>query len=175
MPPIFADCSRELPSSTAAIASSRRACAAFFTRCATRRTSPLVQSDRTTMARPMANDPPFATLNHFTGDLGIPSEPSSLRIGTRRSLSELNLMNGNALIAAMARIRATVLSRGIMNSFATLRSILGTAQRNKKMKAIDIYQQAIKRTFANLYDESPDEVDVTWGNADDTITVHCSH
>ena len=42
MPPIFAACSRELPSSTAAIASSRRACAAFFTRCATRRTSPLV-------------------------------------------------------------------------------------------------------------------------------------
>ena len=43
------------------------------------------------------------------------------------------------------------------------------------MKAIDVYRQAIKRTFANLYDESPDEVDVTWGNADDTITVHCSH
>jgi len=43
------------------------------------------------------------------------------------------------------------------------------------MNAIDIYRQAIKRTFANLYDESPDEVDVTWGNADDTITVHCSH
>src|SRR6266508_93143 len=33
------------------------------------------------MARPMANDPPFATLNHFTGDLGIPSESDSLRIG----------------------------------------------------------------------------------------------
>src|SRR5271163_4839170 len=93
----------------------------------------------------------------------------------KRSLSELNLMNGDALIAAMARIRATVLSRGIMNSFATLRSILGTAQRNKKMEAIDIYRQAIKRTFANLYDESPDEVDVTWGNAYDTMTVHCSH
>src|SRR5271168_5540686 len=29
---------------------------------------------RTTMARPMANDPPFATLNHFADDLGIPSE-----------------------------------------------------------------------------------------------------
>ena len=24
------------------------------------------------MARPMANDPPFATLNHDTADLGIP-------------------------------------------------------------------------------------------------------
>src|SRR5271170_2696298 len=84
MPPIFAACSRELPSSTAAIASSRRACAAFFTRCATRRTSPLVQSVRTTMARPMANDPPFATLNHFTDDLGIPSESVSLRIGISR-------------------------------------------------------------------------------------------
>jgi len=35
------------------------------------------------MARPMANDPPFATLNHFTGDLGIPSESDSLRIGIR--------------------------------------------------------------------------------------------
>jgi hypothetical protein len=33
------------------------------------------------MARPMANDPPFATLNHFAGDLGIPSESDFLRIG----------------------------------------------------------------------------------------------
>ena len=32
---------------------------------------------------PMANDPPFATLNHFTGDLGIPSESDSLRIGIK--------------------------------------------------------------------------------------------
>jgi hypothetical protein len=29
----------------------------------------------------MANDPPFATLNHFAGDLGIPSESDFLRIG----------------------------------------------------------------------------------------------
>jgi hypothetical protein len=39
------------------------------------------------------------------------------------------------------------------------------------MNAIDIYRQAIKRTFANLYGVSPDTVDVRWG---DTITVHCS-
>jgi len=38
------------------------------------------------MARPMANDPPFATLNHFTGDLGIPSESDSLRIGISHEL-----------------------------------------------------------------------------------------
>jgi hypothetical protein len=29
----------------------------------------------------MANDPPFATLNHFAADLGIPSESDLLRIG----------------------------------------------------------------------------------------------
>jgi hypothetical protein len=29
----------------------------------------------------MANDPPFAILNHFAGDLGIPRESDSLRIG----------------------------------------------------------------------------------------------
>src|SRR6266545_5546640 len=33
------------------------------------------------MAVPMANDPPFATLNHFPADLGIPSESDLLRIG----------------------------------------------------------------------------------------------
>src|SRR5271154_1023084 len=101
MPPIFAACSRELPSSTAAIASSRRACAAFFTRCATRRTSPLVQSVRTTMARPMANDPPFATLNHFTDDLGIPSESVSLRIGIipfAVEISALDIEAGHFLV-----------------------------------------------------------------------------
>src|SRR5262245_7314842 len=35
------------------------------------------------MAVPMANDPPFATLNHFAADLGIPSESDLLRIGIR--------------------------------------------------------------------------------------------
>src|SRR5262249_3685969 len=33
------------------------------------------------MAVPMANDPPFATLNHFAADLGIPSESDLLRTG----------------------------------------------------------------------------------------------
>src|SRR6266446_420881 len=35
------------------------------------------------MAVPMANDPPFATLNHFAADLGIPSESDLLRVGIR--------------------------------------------------------------------------------------------
>src|SRR5262249_7092613 len=33
------------------------------------------------MAVPMANHPPFATLNHFAADLGNPSESHLLRIG----------------------------------------------------------------------------------------------
>jgi integrase len=37
------------------------------------------------MAVPMANDPPFATLNHFGADLGIPSESDLLRIGISQS------------------------------------------------------------------------------------------
>src|SRR6266536_2474696 len=36
------------------------------------------------MARPMANDPPFATLDHVTGDLGIPSESDFPRVGITR-------------------------------------------------------------------------------------------
>src|SRR5215831_18821829 len=39
------------------------------------------------MAVPMANDPPFATLNHFAADLGIPSESDLLRIGISRCTS----------------------------------------------------------------------------------------
>jgi len=30
---------------------------------------------------PMANDPPFATLNHFVADLGIPEESATARSG----------------------------------------------------------------------------------------------
>ena len=41
------------------------------------------------------------------------------------------------------------------------------------MGARDIYRQAIERTFANLYDDWSDKVDVTWGK-DDNITVHFS-
>src|SRR5215469_7424790 len=73
IPPISAASSREAPSRTAAIASSRRACAASFARLANRRTSPAVKSVRTATAWPMANDPPFASLNHFAADSGIPT------------------------------------------------------------------------------------------------------
>src|SRR4030095_3429276 len=45
------------------------------------------------MAVPMANDPPFATLNHFAADLGIPSESDLLRIGIRNSTQELPCLN----------------------------------------------------------------------------------
>jgi hypothetical protein len=41
------------------------------------------------MAVPMANDPPFATLNHFAADLGIPSESDLLRIGISWSMFAL--------------------------------------------------------------------------------------
>jgi hypothetical protein len=97
---------------------------------------------------------------------------------TSRTLLELAIGIARGFIASgISRTRS--MCRSPFSRLApltcTLRSILGTAQTNKKMNAIDIYRQAIKRTFANLYDESPDEVDVTWGNADDTITAHCSH
>jgi hypothetical protein len=36
------------------------------------------------MAWPMANDPPFATLNHFVADLGIPEESATARFGIKR-------------------------------------------------------------------------------------------
>src|SRR5215471_6831710 len=36
------------------------------------------------MAWPMANDPPFATLNHFVADLGIPEESATARFGITR-------------------------------------------------------------------------------------------
>ena len=58
------------------------------------RTALLVWSDRTAIARPMANDPPFTTLNHFAGDLGIPEESDNLRIGIndRPSILDLRLL-----------------------------------------------------------------------------------
>jgi hypothetical protein len=31
----------------------------------------------------MANDPPFATLNHLIADLGIPGESANPRVGIR--------------------------------------------------------------------------------------------
>jgi hypothetical protein len=34
----------------------------------------------------MANNPPFAALNHVAGDLGIPSESALLRIGITQPL-----------------------------------------------------------------------------------------
>jgi hypothetical protein len=42
------------------------------------------------------------------------------------------------------------------------------------MDTIDVYRQAIKRTFAGLYRVAPDEVDVSWSEAGDNITVRCA-
>jgi hypothetical protein len=42
------------------------------------------------------------------------------------------------------------------------------------MNTIDIYSQAIKRTFAGLYGVAPDEVNVSWSDAGDNITVRCA-
>jgi hypothetical protein len=42
------------------------------------------------------------------------------------------------------------------------------------MNTIDIYCQAIKRTFAGLYGVVPDKVDVSWSDAGDNITVRCA-
>jgi hypothetical protein len=39
----------------------------------------------------MANDPPFATLNHVAGDLGIPSESALLRIGISQDYDDTAL------------------------------------------------------------------------------------
>jgi hypothetical protein len=43
----------------------------------------------------MANDPPFATLNHVAGDLGIPSESALLRFGIRNDFSAVGPGSGS--------------------------------------------------------------------------------
>jgi hypothetical protein len=49
----------------------------------------------------MANDPPFATLNHVAGDLGIPSESALLRIGIRGE----RLWAANSICCQLQNIR----------------------------------------------------------------------
>ena len=40
------------------------------------------------------------------------------------------------------------------------------------MKAINVYREAIKRAFADVYQVLPETIDVSWG--DGAITVRCS-
>jgi hypothetical protein len=42
------------------------------------------------------------------------------------------------------------------------------------MNRTDIYRQAIKRTFADLYSVPRHEVDVSWDKDGDNITVRCA-
>jgi hypothetical protein len=42
------------------------------------------------------------------------------------------------------------------------------------MNTTDIYRQAIKRTFADLYSVPRHEVDVSWSKDGDNITVRCA-
>ena len=43
------------------------------------------------------------------------------------------------------------------------------------MNTTDIYRQAIKRTFSDLYSVARHEVDVSWNNDGDNITVRCAN
>src|SRR5216684_8475306 len=61
----------------------------------------------------MANRPPFATLNHFTGDLGIPRESHIPRVGitcykpaVEHSLDDWNHELNNNLLSAFLTSRA---------------------------------------------------------------------
>ena len=42
------------------------------------------------------------------------------------------------------------------------------------MNTTDIYRQAIKRTFSQLYSVPPSTVDVAWSNEGETIVVKCA-
>ena len=42
------------------------------------------------------------------------------------------------------------------------------------MNRTDIYRQAIKRTFADLYSVACHEVEVSWNKDGDNITVRCA-
>ena len=42
------------------------------------------------------------------------------------------------------------------------------------MNTTEIYRQAIKRTFADLYSVARHEVDVSWNENGDNITVRCA-
>ena len=42
------------------------------------------------------------------------------------------------------------------------------------MITTDIYREAIKRTFADLYGVTRHEVDVSWNKDGDNITVRCA-
>ena len=42
------------------------------------------------------------------------------------------------------------------------------------MNTTDIYRQAIKRTFADLYSVARHEVDVSWNKDGDNIAVRCA-
>jgi hypothetical protein len=46
----------------------------------------------------MANDPPFATLNHFAADLGIPSESDLLRIGISLDADQIDQLGKDKII-----------------------------------------------------------------------------
>src|SRR5580700_1299002 len=51
------------------------------------------------MPVPMANHPPFATLNHFAADLGIPSESKSSRVGINTQ-QFMGVVKGSARVGA---------------------------------------------------------------------------
>jgi hypothetical protein len=89
---IFAACSRELPSRTVAIASSRRACAAFFTRCATRRTS-LAPSPPSKLTTSSAGEPAAPCDGGSSGQNDLQRRGPKVRFGQRSAKSNIVLIH----------------------------------------------------------------------------------
>src|SRR6516165_3164621 len=59
------------------------------------------------MAVPMANGPPFATLNHVAADLGIPNESEPLRVGISHQLICCRPRGSGTRGVAVLRVSAT--------------------------------------------------------------------
>ena len=62
----------------------------------------------------------------------------------------------------------------MLGSWNSHRSVEGV-QDLAFMNTTDIYRQAIKRTFADLYSVARHEVDVSWNKDGDNIAVRCAN
>ena len=87
------------------------------------------------MAVPMANDPPFATLNHFAADLGIPNESDLLRIGIIQTICGGHGRLGIVLLHMLGQDRHQLLARPIAR-LALLFDVHGRFLRRLAINAI---------------------------------------
>ena len=102
------------------------------------------------MAVPMANGPPFATLNHVAADLGIPNESEPLRVGIRPISRAVDRRKGSKQLLNAGLVRTVVRNGLIVHGAVPSSRSQRSNDHSQFFRTRELYAQRTLRTQRTL-------------------------